>query len=365
MRLLFLIPLATALSWAAETGSEFTGEWALSNGQAGAPPSLKIHLEKGVVRCSGCGPGEWRFTLDGKPANHSAGGVRTSIVTKWEGSALLLNVIVSGTQNQVISDRWKVSRDGSRMTVLRQVQKGGGESESTLVYERPGAVAKVEVPVSGPVVVAPPAAAPTRQEKAAPKEFVIDAGRRLPLKMLSDVTTRNAQAGDRVYLETAFPIVVDQHVVIPPGSQVTASVRMSQQAGKVRGRAALMFAFETITLPNGVSRPLRARLAGAEPGQGSVGKEGEISGRPDKGGDAGKTAESTATGAGVGAAVGAASGRYGTGAAVGAAAGAAVGLARVLGGRGPEIIMRRGDSAELILEDAIRLTDQETRPKKD
>ncbi len=47
---------------------------------------------------------------------------------------------------------------------------------------------------------------------------------RIPLSMINSVSTKNAAPGDRVYLETVFPILVDGRIVIPPGSYVAGTI---------------------------------------------------------------------------------------------------------------------------------------------
>ena len=71
----------------------------------------------------------------------------------------------------------------------------------------------------------PPAAAPApRAEAANPDEFVVTTGTRIPLSMINSVSTKTAVSGERVYLESVFPILVNGHVVIPPGSYVAGTV---------------------------------------------------------------------------------------------------------------------------------------------
>ena len=126
-------------------GSEFAGVWVLNGEQsqiASLPTPvatrLEVLAEKGRVKCEACGVGGWNFTVDGKASPHTAGGHRTNIQTKWEGSALLISAIVTGPKSHVVSDRWKLSRGGRTLTITRQVQRGLAESESTLVYDREG-----------------------------------------------------------------------------------------------------------------------------------------------------------------------------------------------------------------------------------
>src|ERR1700683_1840906 len=86
--------------------------------------------------------------------------------------------------------------------------------------------------VSTPAPAATPAPAPaaatsaSRSDAAAkPDDFVVAIGTRIPLSMINSISTKTAAEGERVYLETVFPILVSAHVVIPPGSYVSGSPR--------------------------------------------------------------------------------------------------------------------------------------------
>ena len=87
--------------------------------------------------------------------------------------------------------------------------------------------------------------------------YTVDTGTRIPLGLINSVSTKHSEAGDRVYLETVFPIVIDGHIVIPPGSYVTGTVSEVKRPGRVKGRGELYVRFDTITLPNGVTRDFR------------------------------------------------------------------------------------------------------------
>src|SRR5580700_2487465 len=90
--------------------------------------------------------------------------------------------------------------------------------------------------------------------------FTVQAGTRIPLGLINSVSTKHSSAGDRIYLETVFPIVIDSHIVIPPGSYVTGTVTDVKRPGRVKGRGELYDRFDSITLPNGVTRDFRSRL---------------------------------------------------------------------------------------------------------
>jgi hypothetical protein len=186
----------------------------------------------------------------------------------------------------------------------------------------------------------------------APSVYTVQSGTRIPLGLINSVSTKHSAAGDRIYLETVFPIVIDSHIVIPPGSYVTGTVTEVKRPGRVKGRGELYVRFDTITLPNGVTRDFRSRI-GSVDARGDEHldkKEGEIQGDSNKGGDARTVGEGAATGAGLGAIVGSTAGHAGMGAGIGAAAGAAAGIAGVLLTRGPDAVLAKGSTIEMILD---------------
>jgi len=190
------------------------------------------------------------------------------------------------------------------------------------------------------------------QSSAARSSYTVEAGTHIPLGLINSVSTKHSAAGDRIYLETVFPIVIDNHIVIPPGSYVTGTVTDVKRPGRVKGRGELYVRFDSLTLPNGVTRDFRSRL-GAIDARGDERldkKEGNIQGDSNKGGDVRTVGEGAATGAGLGAIVGSTAGHAGLGAGVGAAAGAAAGLAGVLLTRGPDAVLAKGSTIEMVLD---------------
>ncbi len=185
-----------------------------------------------------------------------------------------------------------------------------------------------------------------------PAAYTVEAGTRIPLGLINSVSTKHSAAGDRIYLETVFPIVINGHIVIPPGSYVTGTVTDVKRPGRVKGRGELYVRFDSMTLPNGVTRDFRSRI-GSVDARGDEHldrKEGVIQGDSDKGGDAKIVGEGAATGAGLGAIVGSTAGHAGLGAAAGAGAGAVAGLAGVLLTRGPDAVLAKGSTIEMILD---------------
>ncbi len=187
---------------------------------------------------------------------------------------------------------------------------------------------------------------------AAPPAYTVQTGTHIPLGLINSVSTKHSAAGDRIYLETVFPIVIANRIVIPPGSYVTGTVTDVKRPGRLKGRGELYVRFDSITLPNGVTRDFRSRL-GSVDARGDERldkKEGMVQGDSNKGGDARTIGEGAATGASIGAIAAASAGHAGLGAGIGAAAGAAVGLAGVLLTRGPDAVLAKGSTVEMVLD---------------
>lgn len=218
---------------------------------------------------------------------------------------------------------------------------------------RPAAAAPHQDSAAPPeTAAAPDQAGFKRQATPPPGSFVIEPGTRILLNMINSVSTKTAAVGDRIYLETAFPVLSGGKVVIPQGSWVQGTVTQIKRPGRVKGKGELYVRFDSLTLPNGVSRDFRGRI-GAMDGRSTEQvdrQEGKIKAPGNKAGDATTIAETAGAGAGVGTIAGAAAGNYGMGAGIGGAAGAAAGLVGVLLSRGPDATLTRGTSMEMVLD---------------
>ncbi|MFZ5929552.1 MAG: hypothetical protein ACOYX1_19130 [Acidobacteriota bacterium] len=217
-------------------------------------------------------------------------------------------------------------------------------------------------------VILVPACLPAawQQEQAAPKAepepaesriYTVPEGTKIPLQLISSVSTKTAAIGDRVYLQTAFPVLAGGRIVIPPGSYVTGTVTQVKRGGRVKGRAELYVRFDALTLPNGVTRDFRAgvhSLDASNPGRVDR-TEGKVEGESNKAGDAVKVGEA----AGWGTMIGGVAARTGKGAGIGAAAGAAAGLVGVMLTRGPDAILERGSTVEMVLDRTLRFEESE------
>ncbi|MFY9727826.1 MAG: hypothetical protein WAJ87_20190 [Bryobacteraceae bacterium] len=333
---------------ASEPDRDFSGKWVLdpaasdirSLGQVES--SLEISQGDAGILCS-AGPVRWSYALDGSETRKRVGDESWNSVVKWEGSALLVNTLVSGARDYTVMDRWSLSRDRNTLTIARQVVRASGEVNGRLVFRREGVQMAADRPVAEtapantlrppePAGDAPQPALAKRPEPGVPPDVTVPRGTRVLLALVSEVSTKHAKEGDRVYLRTDAPVAVNGRVVIPRWSDVAGTITRTKPAGRVSGKGELYIRFDSLILRNGVSRDFHAR---------PTGDEGKVEGN-------GKSADGRTVmeGAGMGATVGAIT-RGLPGAAVGGAAGALVG---VLLSRNQDVVLRPGTNLEMVLD---------------
>ena len=356
---------------AADLDRDFTGKWFLdpraSNLQSisGRPNEvLVITLSDGKIKYSAATDDGLLllglYALDGSEVSYRSGAESRNSRVKWEGDALLTNTLVSGPSNYVIMDRWQLSRDHALLTIGRQVQVGAAVSEGRLVYRREGHA--MTAPAAAPALVPRPAPARTAPPASPAASYTVPSGTRILLTLVNSLNTKHSREGDRVYLQTAFPVSASDRIVIPRGASVTGTVTDSKRPGRVAGKGELYIRFDSLTLSNGVTRDFRARLSNADTRKGTVDRdEGKVTGAGNRGGDAKTVARDAGMGASVGGIAGAASGNAGKGLGIGGAAGAAAGLATVLIRRGPDVVLPKGTKVEMVLDRDLVYSDEELR----
>jgi hypothetical protein len=173
---------------------------------------------------------------------------------------------------------------------------------------------------------------------------VVPAGTVIPVTLTSRITTKYAKDGDGIYGKTAFPVTVNNKIIIPEGSFVRGKITEVKRPGRVKGKGELTLNFQTLVLPSGLTLPIYTSLGGAG-GSGERKGEATVQGDSSKGEDV-KTVGTTAA---EGALIGVIANR-GTGAAVGGAGGAAVGTAAVLLSRGKDLVIEPGTMIEIVLD---------------
>jgi type IV secretory pathway VirB10-like protein len=113
-------------------------------------------------------------------------------------------------------------------------------------------------------------AAPARgQDAEKPKEaipqrssaIIVPVSTTMPLALKNTINSRTAFVGQAIYCETIYPIALGNRIVIPVGTYVKGAVTQVVRPGRVKGKSQVGIRFDTITLPNGTTRPLRATLS--------------------------------------------------------------------------------------------------------
>lgn len=191
--------------------------------------------------------------------------------------------------------------------------------------------------------------------------YTLTSGTKVPLSLINSVSTKHSAEGDRVYLETVFPVLVDGRIVVPVGSYVAGTVTQIKRPGRVKGRGELYVRFDSLTLPNGVTRDFHGRIGQMDGNSRSVldRSEGKVQSEGNKAGDARTVGEATAAGASIGVLAGNAAGHAGMGAGIGAAAGAAAGMVGVLFSRGPDAVLAKGSTLEMVLDRPVSFEESE------
>ena len=360
---LFIALVSLTAASAADSDRDFSGKWLLNADHSdlhalrGDIYPVLVVEQRSAIHCTATtaagGQVEWTYRLDGEDSKYKVGQDSMNSAVKWEGAALLINTLVNGAQSYTVMDRWTLSRDRTQLNIQRQVEGGPQMMEGYLIYRREGAPG-APPSSTGTAIMEPQGGAPLptlvrRPETPTtppPTAFTIPAGTHILLTLTNPVSTRNSKDGDHVYLRTAVPVAQGGRVVIARGSYVQGSVNKSKAAGRGAEKGELYIRFDSLTLPNGVSRDFHARLTSADSANGKVDPdEGKISGtgRDTKPGEIGRDVGIGSMG---GVLIGGAAGHPITGLGVGAAAG----VAAVLLSKNKDVVLPRGTSVEMVLD---------------
>lgn len=194
--------------------------------------------------------------------------------------------------------------------------------------------------------------APQVATTTAPSTVTIPAGTRVLMVLKSPLHTTSGTAGSGLYLETLYPIVQGNRVVIPAHTQVQGVVEANKRPGHVNRVSEFRFRFTTLIFPNNAVAPIDGVLQSI-PGAKNIrthDREGTL--KPVD--QTEKVVTPAAAGAVGGAIIGAHRG-FGIGLLPGAGLGAALGLGAVLLKRGDAISLAPGTNVEMILQAPLAL----------
>jgi len=194
--------------------------------------------------------------------------------------------------------------------------------------------------------------APQVATTTTPSTVTIPAGTRVLMVLKSPLHTTSGTAGSGLYLETLYPVIQGNRVVIPAHTQVQGVVEANKRPGHVNRVSEFRFRFTTLIFPNNFVAPIDGVLQSI-PGAKNIrthDKDGTL-----KPVDQTEKVVTPAAVSAVGAAIIGAHRGFGIGLLPGAGLGAALGLGAVLLKRGDEISLARGTSVEMILQAPLSL----------
>ena len=182
------------------------------------------------------------------------------------------------------------------------------------------------------------------------QKISIPAGAQILLRLEHAITTKSANVGDPVFAVTTFPYVQEGRMLIPEGTYVQGRISEIQRAGRIKGRAQMLFHFTTLIYPNGYTVMLPGAVENVPGMEHSKmkGEEGTIQQDRDRGHDVATAAGAAATGGLIGAAAG---GLKGAG--IGGAGGAVVGTAIALFSKGKELRLEQGTAVQMVVQRPI------------
>jgi hypothetical protein len=102
--------------------------------------------------------------------------------------------------------------------------------------------------------------APQVATTTVPSTVTIPAGTRVMMVLKSPLHTTSGTAGSGLYLETLFPVVQANGVVIPARTQVQGVVEADERPGHIKRPSEFRFRFTTLIFPNNLVVPINGVL---------------------------------------------------------------------------------------------------------
>jgi len=185
-----------------------------------------------------------------------------------------------------------------------------------------------------------------------PSTVTIPAGTRVMMVLKSPLHTTSGTAGSGLYLETLFPVVQSNGVVIPAHTQVQGVVESDERPGHLKRTSEFRFRFTTLIFPNNVVVPINGGLQSIPGARNIRTRSDDKTLEPVD--QTEKVITPTAASA-VGGAIIGSHRSFGIGLLPGAGLGAALGLGAVLLKRGDEINLPQGSKVEMVLQATFSL----------
>jgi type IV secretion system protein VirB10 len=189
--------------------------------------------------------------------------------------------------------------------------------------------------------------APQVATTTAPSTVTIPAGTRVLMVLKSPLHTTSGTAGSGLYLETLYPVVQSNGVVIPAHTLVQGTVEANERPGHLKRTSEFRFHFTTLIFPNNLVMPINGVLQSI-PGARNIRTRSDD--RTLEPVDQTEKVITPAAASTVGGAIIGSHRAFGIGLWPGAGLGAALGLGAVLLKRGDEISLPQGTNVEMVLQ---------------
>jgi hypothetical protein len=185
-----------------------------------------------------------------------------------------------------------------------------------------------------------------------PSTVTIPAGTRVLMVLKSPLHTTSGTAGSGLYLETLYPVVQSNGVVIPSHTLVQGTVEANERPGHLKRTSEFRFHFTTLIFPNNLVMPINGVLQSI-PGARNIRTRSDD--RTLKPVDQTEKVVTPVVASTVGGAIIGSHRAFGIGLWPGAGLGAALGLGAVLVKRGDEILLPQGTNVEMVLQSPFSL----------
>jgi type IV secretion system protein VirB10 len=179
-----------------------------------------------------------------------------------------------------------------------------------------------------------------------PSTVTIPAGTRVLMVLKSPLHTTSGTAGSGLYLETLYPVVQGNGVVIPARTLVQGVVESDERPGHLKRTSEFSFHFTTLIFPNNVVVPINGVLQSIPGARNIRTRSNDRTLEPVDQTEKVITPVAAST---VGGAIIGSNRHFGIGLLPGAGLGAALGLGAVLLKRGDEIYLPQGSRVEMVL----------------
>jgi len=194
---------------------------------------------------------------------------------------------------------------------------------------------------------------PAANAKPADQQWVVPAGTRIPIQLQQPISTKNAQTGDAIYARTNFPVLVNGHLMIPPGTYVQGVVDSVKRAGRIKGTAELRFHVTNLIYQNGYSLDLTAPIDQVPGSPDSHMEEpGAVKHDSEKGKDLERVGRAASEGAMIGSVAGAMGGNIRS-LGIGGLSGIAAGTLIAVLTRGSDVRFETGTVVDIALAQAV------------